>query len=342
MKLARRIGSAVVVMLTLVTGCDDSLSSAASALTVPELAALLDGGTQHVEIQLKGDGSVREVHLQAAHKDEYLEGHAISVDAASRTLELEHIGTVSFANAKEFRLASGRRGGVDEFIAAVSKGVSQGGSVFLRAKRPAVAPQLPTDAEFAARELRIEDKPDRPKLEVLIGPANFDAADRSIVYLRRSFLLPKSATLVDDKGGNDASNSGLDALDVDADSGGSTDGGASSDVGPDLSLDSDDDDSGKSDSEDDDDSGKSDSDDDDDDSGKSGSDDDDDDDSGKSGSDDDDDDSGKSGSDDDDDDDSGKSGSDDDDDDDSGKSGSDDDDDDDSGKSGSGKSRSRR
>ncbi len=265
------------VAMGMMGGCLEDANGRGLALTQGQLEERLVAGPQRLEVSLRADGSVREVHLEdeGPGHDEQFSGKLVSVDAASSTLEIEYLGTVDFAAAGRFRTDEESRVERASWFASVEGALAGGQAVWLEARG-----RFGVD-EFVANELRWEGDTKR-EVEADVEAGDFDEASGTLTVGWLTFDIRGAQIRVgddsddinddsdgSDDNGSDASGSDDDGRDGRSDDDGSDDrGGDTRDAGPSDDDGDDNDDDGDDDDGDDDDGDDSDDNDgDDDDSG---------------------------------------------------------------------------
>lgn len=149
-------------------GCLDE-GNARVAVSRGELAERLRTGVVRVEVELRADGTVREVEIQreVGHEDE-LSGRVIEVDSARSTLTVQHLGTVDFSAARRFRTEQGEITR-ERWLERIGATLAAGGVVALDARGSFTA------VGFDARELRLEDRVET-EVEADLVEGDFDQA----------------------------------------------------------------------------------------------------------------------------------------------------------------------
>lgn len=178
--------------LALVTACGDA--GGAVALTRGQLAERLSSGVTRVEVDLRQDGSVREVEIEdEVGHEEQLEGRIVSLDAAGGLLEVEHLGTVDFKAATRYRTERGTTSS-DAWLSQVDAALAAGRAVWLDA-RGAFRPD-----GFNANELRWEDDADRG-VEAWVRAEDFDQASGTLRVGELTFAIGSAPIRNDDGSG---------------------------------------------------------------------------------------------------------------------------------------------
>lgn len=171
MMMMKRMMS-VVAAAVILNGClDDGGAGRGVKLTQAQLAEQLASGDLRLEVELRADGSVREVHIESEGPghEAHFAGRVVSVDAASSTLEVEHLGTVDFAGAGRFRTERDSRVERGAWLVAVEGALAGGQAVWLDARGRF------GETRFVASELRWEDDAER-EIEADVRGADFDVA----------------------------------------------------------------------------------------------------------------------------------------------------------------------
>jgi len=225
--------------------CSDG--GGAVALTRGQLAERLSGGAARVEVELRADGSVREVEIDddLGH-EEQLEGRVVSLDAAGGLLEVEHLGTVGFKGATRYRTEGGTTSS-QAWLAGVELALASGRTVWLDARGA-----FKSDG-FEANELRWEDDADR-SVEAWVRAEDFDAVSGTLRIGELTFAIGAAPIRNDDDSIDDdldGSTDDDDDLDGSTDDDDDLDGGTDDDDDLDGSTDDDDDLDGSTDDDDD-------------------------------------------------------------------------------------------
>ena len=236
MNLAKWTMSAVAVGM--MGGCLEDANGRGLALTQGQLEERLVAGPQRLEVKLRADGSVREVHLEdeGPGHDEQFSGKLVSVDAASSTLEIEYLGTVDFAGAGRFRTDEESRVERASWFASVEGALAGGQAVWLEARGQFGA------QDFVANELRWEGDAKR-EVEADVEAGDFDEASGTLTVGWLTFDIRGAQIRVGDDSdddtnddaddsindGSDASNGGDDREGSGSDDDGADDDGADDD-----------------------------------------------------------------------------------------------------------------
>lgn len=252
----------------MVVGCE-AAAEGPVAITKAQLSEQLAAGDQRLEVKLRADGSVREVHVEwegPGHSEE-LAGRLLALDAAAGVMEIEFLGAVDFAGAGRFRTDEDSRVDRSSWLAAAEAALARGANVWVDARGRF------GDGRFVASEVRWEDDAER-EVEADVSAASFDEATGTLTIGHLTFDLAgvpirqEDDSNDDDRGDDD---SGDDDYDDDSDARGSDDDGGDGDsdddgdeddanddddgdddAGPDADDDGDDDRGGDDDGDDDD------------------------------------------------------------------------------------------
>lgn len=228
----------VVPAAFMVVGCE-AAAGGPVAITRAQLSEQLAAGDQRLEVKLRADGSVREVHVEwegPGHSEE-LAGRLLSLDAAAGVMEIEFLGAVDFSGAGRFRTEDDS--GVDRssWLAAAEAALAGGSNVWIEARGRF------GDGNFVASELRWEDDAER-EVEADVSAAWFDEASGTLTIGHLTFDLAGVPIRQEDDSNDDDRN---DDSDDDSDDDRNDDSDDDSDV-----RGSDDDDDGDDDGTDDD------------------------------------------------------------------------------------------
>jgi hypothetical protein len=154
-------------------------------ITLDSLGQAIGAAPQRVEINLSEDALVAlQVELKTGDeltRDESVRGRVMAMsasgDAGTLTLGIGGLA-VSFDAATEFRSADGAMVAMADFVAQVQAALDAGGSISVRASRPApTEPHAPDDAAFAAARIRLSDCLVSPELSLNVDGDNFALND---------------------------------------------------------------------------------------------------------------------------------------------------------------------
>ncbi len=139
----------VVIGVGTTAACADS-DNAPLTVTRAQLADQIGSGPLRIEVELRADGSVREVQIEdELGHEEQLEGRVTAIDAAAQRLDIEHLGSVTYGDARRFR--DDDDVSADTWVASVQAALSAGRAVWIDARG-----DFGPDA-FNANELRFDD-----------------------------------------------------------------------------------------------------------------------------------------------------------------------------------------
>lgn len=140
-------------------------------LTQGQLSERLAAGTQRIEVELRADGSVREVQVEfeGAGHSEQLEGRLVSIDESSGLMQIEHLGTVDFGGADRFRTDDDSNVAASSWLARAAAALARGENVWIDARG------LFGGGLFTADEVRWEDDAERG-VEADVTMSAFDEA----------------------------------------------------------------------------------------------------------------------------------------------------------------------
>jgi len=200
-----RTAAGLLAAIGVIAGCSGDGATGPSAttqfsqvLSLPQFDSTLTSSPHRVEIQLLPGGlTVREVDVEPDEAEEKIVSAVTAIDPAQGTVTLALGGfKVSYGASTRFRTPSKSRVSRSEWEAAIASALTAGQQPPIEARRNQPAsPQAPTDVSFLATDLRIADRTDDPKIEVLVGDANLEtvAAPPPLAILR-VFGLPLQIT----------------------------------------------------------------------------------------------------------------------------------------------------
>ena len=152
--------------------------SASAVVTVD--SALGAGGASRIEIELfAGELVAREVHVENDDREEKIVSAVSAIDPGQGTITLELGGlTVSYGAGTRFRTESESHQNRETWEALVQGEIAAGRRPLIEARRnPAPAPQGPDDPGFTAEDLRLEDEPEEPEIEIYVDGDNLTSVE---------------------------------------------------------------------------------------------------------------------------------------------------------------------
>lgn len=177
---------AALAMITTASACSDATSPGgpndgglASAAAVVD-SAIGEGGVTRIEIELfPGELVAREVHVENDDAEEKIVTAVTAIDPAQGRLSLELGGlAVWYGAGTRFRTESESHAGREAWEARVQSEIAAGRQPLIEARRsPSRTPQSPDDPTFVAADLRLEDEPDEPKIEIYVDRDNLVGGD---------------------------------------------------------------------------------------------------------------------------------------------------------------------
>ncbi len=198
-------------------------------VTRAQLAEQIGSGPLRIEVELRADGTVREVQIEdELGHEEQLEGRITGIDVTTQRIEVEHLGSVDYAGASRFR--DGDDISAQSWLASAQAAMAAGRAVWIDARGAFAADG------FYANELRFDDADIKVEADVAAG--DYDPANGVLRIGALTFALG-DARIGDDRG-NDNNDDVFD-------DNGSDDDDSDDDNGTDDS----DDDNGTDDSDDD-------------------------------------------------------------------------------------------
>lgn len=226
----------------MVVGCE-AAAEGPVVITKAQLSEQLAAGDQRLEVKLRADGSVREVHVEweGPGHSEQLAGRLLALDPAAGMMQIEFLGTVDFAGAGRFRTDEDSRVERSSWLAAAEAALARGANVWVDA-RGAFG-----DGRFVASEVRWEDDAER-EVEADVSAASFDDTTGTLTIGHLTFDLAgvpirqEDDSNDDDRGDDDDSDDDSDDSSDDSDTRGSDDDGDDDDAGDDDDGDDDGDD----------------------------------------------------------------------------------------------------
>lgn len=147
----------------------------AAELAVPaQLAERLRRAPARIELELGQAGRVIEIEVDDDTREEdEIEGRIVSLDEATRTVEIEHLGRVYLGETRRFELRGGRRVGLDEGMAEVRRALAAGESVGVEAEG------VFREDGLSASKIKLEHT-FKVEVKATIGPKDFDATTATL------------------------------------------------------------------------------------------------------------------------------------------------------------------
>jgi hypothetical protein len=126
------------------------------------------------------------VRVEADDAEEKIVSEVTAIDPAQGTLTLELGGlVVGYGAGTRFRTESESHESRSAWEALVQSEIAAGRWPLVEARRnPPAAPQSPDDPSFPATDLRVENEPDEPKIEIYVDGDNLVSGSDSEVVLR--------------------------------------------------------------------------------------------------------------------------------------------------------------
>lgn len=209
-------------------------------LTQGELSQRLESGAQRIEVDLRADGTVREIQVEfeGAGHSEQLAGRVLSLDVAAGLMQVEFLGAVDFNAAGRFRTEDESRVDKAAWLADAEAALSRGETVWVDARG------FFGEGLFLADEVRWEDDADR-EVEADVSLSSYDEVNGTLTIGHLTFdVAGVPIRAEDDEGDDDDSSDDDDSGSSDDDSSDDSSGSGSDDDSPGSDDDgSDDDDS---------------------------------------------------------------------------------------------------
>lgn len=200
----------VVPAAFMVVGCE-AAADGPVAITSAQLSEQLAAGDQRLEVKLRADGSVREVHVEwegPGHLEQ-LAGRLLAIDAAAGEMQVEFLGAVDFSGAGRFRTDEDSRVERSSWLAAAEAALARGADVWVEARGEF------GDGRFVASEVRWEDDAER-EVEADVSATWFDEATGTLTIGHLTFELAgvpirqEDDSNDDDLGDDDSGDDGTD------------------------------------------------------------------------------------------------------------------------------------
>lgn len=98
------------------------------SISPAQLATLLARAPLRIELEVSRDGRVvdADVDDDDVREEDEVEGRVVAIDAAAKTVTVEHVGVVFLADARELELHDDRDVGLDVWITEVTRALAAG------------------------------------------------------------------------------------------------------------------------------------------------------------------------------------------------------------------------